>query len=170
MLERLGRLCVGLGLLWVLLLVSVGLMFGLDQPEQLAPYMDAMIGPDVRKVLSLGMTFVVVPIGMLMVLRDMIGDPEPLWLKLAAPGGFAAVYALFLAAAAPQLGQPILLIADPLVHQMLPDVSLSRDPGNGLGWFARFGALLAIIAGIPGVLGFLAGLVAGGGRSRSGRG
>jgi hypothetical protein len=166
MLERLGRLCVGLGLLWVLLVVATGLMVGLDKPTQLAPFADAMIGSDVRQVLYFGLTFIVVPVGMLMLLRDMIGDPEPLWLKLAAPGAFAAVYALFLAAAAPTVGQPILLAADPLVTQVLPNMSFTRDPGDGPSWLARFGALLAVVAGVPGALGFVAGLLAGGAKSR----
>jgi hypothetical protein len=166
MLERLGRLCVGLGVLWVLLIVGTGLLVGLDKPEHLAPFADAMIGSDLRQLLYFGLTFVAVPIGMLMILRDMIGDPEPLWLKLAAPGGFAAVYALFLAAAAPQLGQPILLAVDPMLQQMLPGVSLTRDPGDGPSWLIRFGALLAIVAALPGALGLVAGLFAGGSRSR----
>jgi hypothetical protein len=166
MLERLGRLCVGVGLLWVLLVVAVGLVGGLDTPELLAPFADGMLGPDLRRVLYLGLTFVVVPVGMLMLLRDMIGDPEPLWLKLAAPGVFAAVYALFLAAAAPRVGQPLLLAADPLVTQFLPATSLTRDPGDAPSWLARFAALLTVIAGVPGVLGFLAGFLAGGSRRR----
>jgi hypothetical protein len=166
MLERLGRVCVGVGLLWVLLVVAVGLMGGLDKPELLAPFADDMLGADFRRGLYLGLTFVVVPIGMLTLLRDMIGDPEPLWLKLSAPGVFAAVYALFLAAAAPQVGQPLLLIVDPLVAQFLPATSLTRDPGDGPAWLARFAALLVVIAGIPGILGMVAGLLAGGPRRR----
>ena len=166
MLERLGRFCVGFGVLWVLLVGAVGLMFGLDMPERLAPYADQMIGADLRQLLYMGMTFVVVPVGMLMLLRDMFGDPEPLWLKLAAPGIFASVYALFLAAAVPQMGQPLLLAADPLVTQFLPGTTLTRDPGDGMSWLARFGALLAVLAAVPGVLGVLVGLVTGGSRSR----
>jgi hypothetical protein len=164
MLERLGRLCVGVGLLWVLLVVAIGLVGGFDKPELLAPYLDGMLGETFRRGLYAALTFVVVPVGMLMLLRDMIGDPEPLWLKLAAPGVFAAVYALFLAAAAPQLGQPLLLAADPLVAQVLPAASLSRDPGDGPSWLARFAALLVVIAGLPGVFGLVAGFLAGGTR------
>jgi hypothetical protein len=166
MLERLGRLCVGLGVLWVLLVTGLGVMVGMDQPEALAPYLDGMLGADLRKALYMGMTFVVVPVGMLMLLRDMFGDPEPLWLKLAAPGVFASVYALFLAAAVPHLGQPLLLAADPLVTQFLPGTSLTRDPGDGLSWLTRFGALLVVLAAIPGAVGVLVGLVAGGSRGR----
>jgi hypothetical protein len=86
MLERLGRLCIGLGLLWGLLVVGIRLIAGFDKPAMLAPYVDRLIGSDVRQILYLGLTFAVVPIGMLMVLKDMFGDPEPLWLKLSAPG------------------------------------------------------------------------------------
>ena len=166
MLERLGRLCVGVGSLWVLMVVGTGLMVGLDKPETAG----AVPGPsdrlDLRQLLYLALTFVVVPIGMLMIIRDMIGDPEPLWLKLAAPGGFAAVYALFLAAAVPQLGQPLLLAADPVVAQMLPSDSLTRIQGTASSWLTRFGALLAIIAAIPGALGLVAGLLHPGGSRR----
>jgi hypothetical protein len=163
MLERLGRFCVGFGLLWVLLVTGTGLMVGMDQPEALAPYLDGMLGADLRKALYMGMTFVVVPVGMLMLLRDMWGDPEPLWLKLASPGVFASVYALFLTAAVPQLGMPLLMSADPLVAQFLPGTALTRDPGDGLSWMTRFGALLVVLAG---VLGMLVRVVAGGPRSR----
>jgi hypothetical protein len=166
MLERLGRLCVGLGVLWVLMVTGLGVMVGMDQPEALAPYADQMIGTDLRQFLYMGMTFVAVPVGMLMILRDMFGDPEPLWLKLAAPGVFASVYALFLAAAVPQVGQPLLLAADPIVTQFLPGTTLTRDPGDGISWLTRFGALLLVLAAVPGVVGALVGLVTGGSRGR----
>jgi hypothetical protein len=148
MLERLGRFCVGFGVLWVLLVGTVGLMFGLHMPELLAPYMDTVIGTDLRQFLYMGLTFVVVPVGMLMLLRDMFGDPEPLWLKLASPGIFVSVYAFFLAAAVPQIGQPILLTADPLVTQFLPGMTLTKDPGDGMSWLARCGAFLAVLVGL----------------------
>ncbi len=166
MLERLGRFCVGFGVLWVLLVVGLGLMVGLDKPETLAPYLDRLIGSDLRQFLYMGLTFVAVPVGMLMLLRDMFGDPEPLWLKLAAPGVFVSVYALFLAAAVPDIGQPLLLAADPLVTQFLPGMTLTRDPGDGISWLARFGAFLTVLAAMPGVLGALVGLVTGASRSR----
>ena len=166
MLERLGRFCVGFGVLWVLMVVGCGLMVGMDKPEMLAPYLDRILGTDLRQFLYMGLTFVVVPVGMLMLLRDMFGDPEPLWLKLAAPGVFASVYALFLAAAVPDIGQPLLVGADPLVAQFLPGTVLTKDPGDGISWLTRFGALLAVVAAIPGLLGVLVGLVTGGSRSR----
>ena len=45
-------------------------------------------------------------------------------------------------------------------------VSLTRDPGDAPSWLLRFGGLLAIIAAIPGALRLVAGLFAGGPRSR----
>jgi hypothetical protein len=166
MLERLGRLCVGLGVIWVLVVVGLWLMVGLDRPEEWTPYLDRAITSDVRQALYSVLTFVVTPIGMLMVLRDLFGDPDPLWLKLAAPGVFAAVYALLLTAAAPEIGRPILLAADPVVTSIFPGMRLSGSPEDGLSWLARFGGLLLVIAVIPGALGMALGLLTGGRRGR----
>ena len=93
MLGRLGRLCVGVGLLG-----PDGRGNRAHVRSRQARTAGAVRGHhdrlDLRQLLYFALTFVVVPIGMLMIIRDMIGDPEPLWLKLAA-GGFAVVYALF---------------------------------------------------------------------------
>ncbi len=166
MLERLGRLCVGVGLLWVLVVVGYWLMVGLERPEEWAPYLDRAINSDLRQALYSFLTYIVTPIGMLMLLRDMFGDPEPLWLKLAAPGVFASVYALLLAAAAPDVGQPILLAADPIVARILPGMALGPRSTDSLSWLARFGALLLVLGGIPGGLGMVLGLLTGGSRKR----
>jgi len=161
MLERLGRLCVGLGLIWTLVVVGLWLMVGLDRPEEWAPYLDRAITSDVRQAVYFLLTFVVTPVGMVMVLRDMFGDPEPLWLKLAAPGVFASVYALLLAAAVPEIGQPILHAADPVVARILPGMALGPKAQDGLSWLARFGGLLLVIGVIPGALGVVFGLFMG---------
>jgi hypothetical protein len=161
MLERLGRLCVGVGLLWVVVMVGFWLMVGLDRPEEWTPYLDRAITSDVRQFLYFALTYIVTPIGMLMLLRDMFGDPEPLWLKLAAPGVFASVYALLLAAAAPEVGQPILLAADPIVAWILPGMALGPGSADSLSWLARFGALLLVLGAIPGGLGMVLGLLTG---------
>ena len=166
MLERLGRLCVGVGLLWVLVVVGYWLMVGLERPEEWAPYLDRAINSDLRQALYSFLTYIVTPVGMLMLLRDMFGDPEPLWLKLAAPGVFASVYALLLAAAAPDVGQPILLAADPIVARILPSMALGPRSTDSLSWLARFGALLLVLGGIPGGLGMVLGLLTGGSRKR----
>ena len=103
---------------------------------------------------------------MLMLLRDMFGDPGPLWLKLAAPGVFASVYALLLAAATPEVGQPILIWADPIVAQVFPGMALGPRAADSLTWMARFGGLLLILGGIPGALGMVVGLLTGGSKGR----
>lgn len=164
MLERLARVCVGIGLLWVFGVVVVGLLAGLDRPERwLAfPYLDHLMGPGGRRAIYMALTVAVVPVGMLTVLRDLYRDPGPLWLKAAAPGAFAAVYTLFLAAALPAVGQPLLRVADPLVLRILPWVRLTVDPGDQASWLLRFGAALGLLAGVPWSLGLVAGLLAGG--------
>src|SRR5262245_56900745 len=164
--ERIGRLCVGLGVMWVLTVVGLWLMVGLDRPDEWTPYLDRAISSDLRQFLFFLFTFVVTPIGMLMVLRDLVADPEPPWLSLAAPGVFAAVYVLLLAAAAPSVGQPILQAADPVVTGILPGMKLSSSPSASLSWLARFGGLLLVVAVVPGLLGMVLGLLTGDSRKR----
>lgn len=166
MLERLGRLCVGLGLIWVLVVVGYWLLVGIERPEEWAPYLDRAITSDVRQFLYSFLTFVVTPIGMLMLLRDMFSDPEPLWLTLAAPGVFASVYALLLAAAVPDVGQAILLAADPVVARIFPGMALSRSSADSVSWLARFGGMLLVLAGIPAGIGMVLRLLTGGSRRR----
>jgi hypothetical protein len=166
MLERLGRLCVGLGFLWVVIMVGLWLMVGLDRPDEWAPYIDKAISSDARQAVYSLLTFVVTPIGMLMLLRDMFADEGPLWLKLAAPGVFASVYALLLAAAAPAVGQPLLQGADPIVARILPGMGLTAKSVDSASWLARFGGLLVVLGGIPGALGMILGILTGGSRRR----
>jgi hypothetical protein len=157
MLERLGRLCVGLGFLWVVVIVGFWLMVGLDRPDEWAPYLDQILSGDARDGVYTFLTFVVTPIGMLMLLRDMFADEGPLWLKLAAPGVFVSVYALLLAAAAPSVGQPFLQGADPIVTKLIPGITLSQRPTDSASWLARFAGLLVLLAGVPGVVGTILG-------------
>jgi hypothetical protein len=166
MLERLGRLCVGLGLIWILVVVGLWLMVGLDRPEEWAPYIDRAISSDLRQTLYAILTYVVTPIGMLMLLRDILTDEGPLWLKLAAPGVFASVYALLLAAATPDVGQPLLRSADPVVARLFPTLVEGKNASDSLSWLARFGGMLLVLAGIPGVLGAVLGALTGGPRRR----
>ena len=166
MLERLGRFCVGVGLIWVLLVVGYWLMVGIERPEEWAPYLDRAITSDVRQFLYSFLTFVVTPIGMLMLLRDMFSDPDPLWLTLASPGVFASVYALLLAAAVPDVGQAILLAADPVVARIFPGMALGRGSIDSITWLARFGGMLLVLAGVPAGLGMVLGLFTGRSRKR----
>ena len=157
MLERLGRLCVGLGFLWVVVIVGFWLMVGLDRPDEWGPYLDQILSSGARQGVYSFLTFVVTPIGMLMLLRDMFADEGPLWLKLAAPGVFASVYVLLLAAAAPTVGQPFLQGADPIVTKLIPGIALSARSTDSSSWLARFAGLLVVLGGIPGVLGAILG-------------
>jgi hypothetical protein len=166
MLERLGRFCVGLGLLWGIIVVGYWLMVGLERPEEWAPYIDKAMSAGVRSTLYSLLTYVVTPIGMLMLLRDAFMDEGPLWLKLASPGVFVSLYALLLAAAVPDVGQPILLQADPVVQKFLPNMALGKTATDSVTWLARFGGLLLVLAGIPGFLGLVLGLLTGGSRKR----
>jgi hypothetical protein len=166
MLERLGRLCVGLGFVWVVIVVGLWLTVGLDRPDEWSPYLDRILSAGTRDAIYSILTFVVTPIGMLMLLRDMFADEGPLWLKLAAPGVFASVYALLLAAAAPAVGQPFLQGADPIVTQLVPGIALSPRPTDSASWLARFAGLLLVLGGIPGVLGAILGPFARGARRR----
>ena len=49
MLERIGRLCVGLGVMWVLIIVGLWLMVGLDRPDEWTPYLDRAMSSDLRQ-------------------------------------------------------------------------------------------------------------------------
>jgi len=164
MVERLGRFCVGLGVIWVLIVVGYWLLVGLERPEDWSPYIDRAMSSSVRQTLYSVLSFVVTPIGMLVVTRDIIVDEGPLWIKFATPGVFASVYILFLAAAT-DIGQPLLQQADPIVARLLPSMALGKT-ATSITSLARFGGLLLILAGIPGVLGWLVGLLTGPPRKR----
>jgi hypothetical protein len=166
MLERLGRFCVGAGIIWGIIIVGYWLMVGVERPEEWAPYIDKAMSAGVRSTLYSLLTYVVTPIGMLMLLRDAFMDEGPLWLKLASPGIFASLYALLLAAAVPDIGQPILLQADPVVQKFFPSMALGKTAVDSVTWLARFGGLLLVLSGIPGVLGLILGVLTGSSRRR----
>jgi hypothetical protein len=141
-------------------------MVGVERPEEWAPYIDKAMSAGVRSTLYSLLTYVVTPIGMLMLLRDAFMDEGPLWLKLASPGIFASLYALLLAAAVPDIGQPILLQADPVVQKFFPSMALGKTAVDSVTWLARFGGLLLVLSGIPGVLGLILGVLTGSSRRR----
>jgi hypothetical protein len=165
MVERLGRLCVGLGALWVLIVVGYWLLVGLERPEEWTPYIDKAMSSGFRQTLYSLLTYVVTPIGMILVTRDIIVDEGPLSLKFASPGIFVSVYVLLLAAAT-DIGQSMLLQADPVVAAIVPGMVLGKNANQSLTSLARFGGLLLVLAGIPGLLGGVLGLLAGGRRRR----
>ena len=165
-LERLARLCIGVGLMWVALVVFLGLAAGLDKPSVWFRLLDTIIDPALRGAIYLVLAVVVVPVGMLTYLRDAFGEPIPLWMKAAAPGAFVAIYALFLACTLPEVGRPLLLAAGPAAASVLPRGTLSDAPDAAWSWLARFGVGFALLAGVPGLLGLVASLLAGGGSGR----
>ncbi|HSE94953.1 MAG TPA: hypothetical protein VLD61_03630 [Methylomirabilota bacterium] len=166
MVERIARFCVGVGLAWVVLVVFTGLAKGLLWPSTWFPLLDHVVGSSVRWGVYLGLTVVVVPIGMLAYLRDLLRDPLPLGLKAAIPGTFVSVYLLFLACALPDLGGPLLLEADPIAARLVPDLVLGASPDATGSWLVRFGVCLVVLAGIPGLAGALASYVGGLGAPR----
>jgi hypothetical protein len=164
--ERLGRLCVGLGLIWGIIIVGYWLMVGIERPEDWTPWIDKAMSAGVRQTLYALLTFVVTPIGMLMLLRDVFVDETPLWLKLASPGVFVSLYVLLLAAAAPDVGQPLLLRADPVVQRVFPSMALGKAAIDSVTWLARFGGVLLVLAVLPGLVGLVLGLLTGTNRKR----
>jgi hypothetical protein len=164
--ERLGRLCVGLGLIWGIIIVGYWLMVGIERPEEWTPWIDKAMSAGVRQTLYSLLTFVVTPIGMLMLLRDVYVDETPLWLKLASPGVFVSLYVLLLAAAVPDVGQPLLLRADPVVQKVFPSMALGKTTIDSVTWLARFGGLLLVLAVLPGLIGLVLGLLTGTNRKR----
>ena len=164
--ERLGRVCVGLGLIWGIIIVGYWLMVGIERPEDWTPWIDKAMSAGVRQTLYALLTFVVTPIGMLMLLRDVFVDETPLWLKLASPGVFVSLYVLLLAAAAPDVGQPLLLRADPVVQRVFPSMALGKTAIDSVTWLARFGGVLLVLAVLPGLVGLVFGLLTGTNRKR----
>jgi hypothetical protein len=73
---------------------------------------------------------------------------------------------VLLLAAATDIGQPILLQADPVVQKFFPGMPLGKAAVDSLTWLARFGGLLLVLAVIPGLVGLILGLFAGGSRKR----
>jgi hypothetical protein len=161
--EAIGRWFVGIGFLWVVVVLVVGLLGGLDKPWGWVGFLADVSGWNVIRLAYQVLTFVVVPIGMLVYIKDVLGDPVAVWVKFAAPGAMAAVYMLFLAAAQPDLGRGMLRS----VETMVP---AAAGFGTGVeatgGWVVRFLAWLALLAGIPAVIGAVIGLFTGGGRPR----
>jgi hypothetical protein len=156
--EAIGRLFVGVGFVWAAIVLIVGLFGGLDKPSSWVGFLADVSGFYVIRYAYVALTLVVVPIGMLVYLKDVMGDPVALWVKLATPGALVATYALFLAAAMPDFGLAPLLA----VESMVPMTGLGTGVEATGSWFLRFVTLLALLAGIPGVIGGVLGLLMGG--------
>lgn len=161
-LENIARLFVGIGFLWIALVLLVAVLGGFDQPTTLTRLLAETIGSEIPRHVFLVLSLLVTPVGMLTFLRDILGDPVARWAKWAAPGGFVALYALFLAAAVPDAGRPFLLAFDAVT----PVEGLQGSPDTTGSWLLRFVAAFAILAGVPGAIGAVVGLAGGSGRRR----
>lgn len=157
--EAVGRLFVGAGFVWMVAVLVAGLLGGLDKPSEWVGFLAEVSGWTIIRHAYLALSLLVVPVGMLVYLADVLGDPVALWVKTAAPGALLAVYALFLLTALPDVGARPLLAMESLVPVL---ASLPRSPDATGSWLLRFAALFALIAGAPGVLGGLVGLMVGG--------
>ena len=158
--EWVGRLFVGIGFVWAAIVLVVGLLGGLDKPSAWVAFLTEVSGwPTIWRT-YVGLTWVVVPIGLLVYLRDLMGDPVALWVKAAAPGALLAIYALFLSAALPDVGRPWLSA----IETVVPLAGLRNTADATGSWFVRFLAALAVLGGVPGAIGALVSLVTGVGR------
>lgn len=153
--EGIARLFVGIGFLWMLLVLAVGLVGGFDKPTTWFRLLSEDWEPGAVRYGYLALTLFIVPVGMLTYLRDVLGDPVALWVKMAAPGAFVAVYALFLLAALPDVGRPFFLAFDSLA----PVGGLSRSLEATESWLIRFGVAFLALAGVPGFLGVVLSVV-----------
>ena len=163
--ERIGRLFIGVGFLWIFVVVVVGILGGLDKPSAWVAYLDSVAGNRVISGVYGALAVIVVPIGLLAFLRDILRDPVALWVKTAAPGAFLALYALFLLSAMPDVGRPLFTWVDPSVAQVASLPKLSHSPEATGHWLIRFAAVLALLAGIPGGIVALVSVVTGVGRA-----
>lgn len=165
MMERIARFCVGVGVVWAAGVIVVGLVAGFDRPGAMFRLLDDLVGQNLRWGLYLALALFVVPVGMLSYLHDVLSDPLPLWMKAATPGALAAIYALFLAAALPEVGLPLLRYTEPVASTLVPASALRTDLEATWSWLVRFGAAFVVLAGIPGLLGAAVALLAGLGSS-----
>jgi len=160
--ERLARLFVGIGFLWMAFILIVALLAGFDKPTAWLGLLSAAWENQSPWYVYLGLTLFVVPVGMLTLLRDILGDPAALWMKLGAPGAFVAFYCLFLLAALPDIGRPFLLAFDSIT----PFGDVVDAPSTTTSWLLRFVTAFGVLAGIPGLVGVLLKALAGDGSAR----
>jgi hypothetical protein len=157
--ERLGRLFVGIGFLWMAIIIVWALAAGVDQPHAWFRWAVDSSGYTWMQPVYLALAFIV-PIGMLTFLKDVFGDPGALWVKCAMPGAFLVIFAFFLLVALPDAGVPFFRALESIVNPG-GSVPLPGKPGSTTDWLMRVALTTAVWAGIPGVIGFVAGMVGG---------
>jgi hypothetical protein len=158
-LEGIARLFVGIGFLWMAIVLVVGIAGGFDKPAAFVKVLgDALAAEWVRQA-YLALALFVVPVGILTFLRDILGDPVALWVKWAAPGAFVAIYAFFLFAALPEVGGPFFQGLESIVS---PASGSKPPPLDSTGaWLVRFAVAFAVLAGVPGFIGGIVGTLSG---------
>lgn len=163
-LENVARLFVGIGFLWIVLVLLVGIVGGFEKPTVWLKFLSDQGGADAVRYIQWAMwvlTLFVVPIGVLTYLRDLLGDPVALWVKAAAPGTFLAVYGLVLLAVLPDVGRPFLVGVESVVGPIVGLTGLKDRLEDTGSWLIRFLAALGLFGGIPGVVGAVLGLFGG---------
>jgi hypothetical protein len=152
--ERLARLCVGIGFLWAAIILIWGLAAGIDQPYAWYKWARDSSGWGWMEPTYLALALFIVPVGFVVFIKDILGDPVAAWVKWAAPGAFLAVYAFFLLMALPEVGGPLFggieSVSAPVVTK--PGVPPGRI-GSNWDYALRFLVAFAVLAGIPGVVG-----------------
>lgn len=160
--EGLARLFVGIGFLWVAIVLVWGLAAGIDQPYEWYRWAVEKSGWGWMPFVYLGLGLFVVPMGMLVFLKDIFGDPVAAWVKWGAPGAFVTIYAFFLLIALPHIGGPLFGGLEGIVAPMAtpPPVGRARA-GSNWDWVLRFAVAFVVLAGLPAVLGGMFGVVGG---------
>jgi hypothetical protein len=158
--ERLARLFVGIGFVWVAIIIVWALAAGVDQPYAWFKWAAEGTGYAWMRPTYLVLSLVVVPIGMITFLRDIFGDPGALWVKCAMPGAFLVIFAFFLLAALPDTGRPLFLGLESVVNPR-GTAPMPGAPGSTTSWLLRVALTMAAWAGVPGVIGFVVAMVSG---------
>ncbi len=159
--EGIARLFVGIGFLWIAIVLIVGLAGGFDKPYGWFKLLEDTSGWNWTRPVYLALALFVVPVGMVTLLRDILNDPVALWVKWSAPGAFLAIYAFFLAAALPDVGGPLFQWIE-TVSPGAPAGSAGPPAPAGTGaWLVRFAFAFAVLAGVPGIVGAVVGLLTG---------
>jgi hypothetical protein len=158
--ESLARLFVGIGFLWMAIILVWAFAAGVDQPYAWFQWAAEGLGYGWMYPAYLTLALFVVPMGMLVFLRDIFGDPVALWVKWAMPGAFLAIYAFFLLAALPDFGRPFFLGLESIIAPG-EAAAPATGPGSSTRWLVRLVVTVAVLGGVPGVIGLISGVASG---------
>jgi len=160
--EGLARLFVGIGFLWVAFILVWGLAAGVDQPYIWFKWAADFSGWGWMRPVYLALALFVVPLGMLVFLKDIFSDPAAPWVKWGAPGAFLCIYAFFLLIALPDIGGPLFGSLESIVAPMAAPPRIAPGKmGSNWEWVTRFGVAFAVLAGVPALVGAVLGKMTG---------